>query len=737
MMPRGGRADTHHGAHAMNHGADSFTTLPPQSPMGAAAGGGLMPARAMHSQSHSGESTGNAVGVGGTVGTSTYAGGRETYFDRHRRTALGRSDGAAMPGAAYRPLPGEVAYGSNDGYDIGVFGGGGGGDKTSSFGVSRPSDDDDNANDDSGDNRNRSCSENNEAAMLRAKSRAQNLATIGAVDDKQAMDPDAVSQHPLTSAELRASVMYMEMELATLAAIRAPNVVDVYGRIALKDGSFGIVMELLEGGSLFDHLHNPALEIGPKRAVEFALDAARGVAHLHASHILHRDIKSLNVLVDRRGSGRVADFDLSVRCGEDGMAVTATGTAGATYGSAPWTAAEVWASRGVAHSTRSDVYSLGIVIWECITRREPFEDCTTRRQIMRRVLRGIRPDIPPHCPARVAALIRRCWAGDAARRPSARAVVEELLAVWTELPEDVTSAADGSLTIQCAQSVLGRETVAAMQGVMLRDGVRPGPVVTPENVTVLFAHVGGMRALAMHVSPADISEIMGLVSSRFTELARRHGSHVFRCSGGSWILLTVGVSHELRTVTLATELCATADEIGQIAAGLAANDGGRGGGRAAGGGGGGGGGGGINSPGPASTYTTTGSRTSLFSGMGSQQLRSLLYVRAGVNTGTVTAQMVSATALEFVGDTINVTARLEATAARGAVHLSAATAAMVEGRFRMAKQVPLAIRGRGFVVTYQILNAGETAADSVRRPSILSPAGPQPQAMRISLGVVL
>ena len=144
-------------------------------------------------------------------------------------------------------------------------------------------------------------------------------------------------------------------EVQTLSALRHPNILLFMGATTRSNTgleSLSIVSEYLSGGSLWDFLHSPAASYSWETAVLMACDVAKGVNHLHSEGIIHRDLKSANLLIDRGGMLKVADFGLArVKA----QTLTMTGQCGTVQ----WMAPEVLASQRYAEP--ADVYSFGIV----------------------------------------------------------------------------------------------------------------------------------------------------------------------------------------------------------------------------------------------------------------------------------------------------------------------------------------------------------------------------------------
>jgi serine/threonine protein kinase len=146
-----------------------------------------------------------------------------------------------------------------------------------------------------------------------------------------------------------------------------------------------------------------------RKRVSIARDIADGIQYLHRSGILHRDIKSLNVLLSADGRAKLCDFGLATL--RTLTTTTATASGRQALGTYAWCAPEIIIS-GVKHNEKSDVYSLGIIMWELLTCDVPFGDCDLA-QITALLRNSDRPDIPQPLPSgfppAYIELMKRCW----------------------------------------------------------------------------------------------------------------------------------------------------------------------------------------------------------------------------------------------------------------------------------------------------------------------------------------
>jgi serine/threonine protein kinase len=217
-------------------------------------------------------------------------------------------------------------------------------------------------------------------------------------------------------------------EVAFMVKLRHPNLVLFMGSTGstsvLPDGQIeveppAIVMEYMPMGSLFDVLQNDDIALAWDAKVRFGVDIARGMTYLHECKptLLHGDLKSLNVLVDKALNAKVSDFGLTRFKSSDG-----TNNVGSLF----WAAPEV--IKGEPYTSKSDVYSFGIVLYEIVTRKQPYIDLDVDPLAVASavVLGRARPAVPQWCPSVVESLMTTCWDQVPATRPEFRAILERL-----------------------------------------------------------------------------------------------------------------------------------------------------------------------------------------------------------------------------------------------------------------------------------------------------------------------
>ncbi|WCJ23835.1 Protein kinase superfamily protein [Euphorbia peplus] len=255
-----------------------------------------------------------------------------------------------------------------------------------------------------------------------------------------------------TAAETTALRASFKQEVAVWHKLDHPNVTKFIGasmgttnlKISLKNPNDNptslparaccVVVEYLAGGTLKKYLiRNRRKKLAFKAVIELALDLSRGLSYLHSQKIVHRDVKTENMLLDTRRNLKIADFGVARVEAQNPRDMTGeTGTLG-------YMAPEVL--DGKPYNRSCDVYSFGICLWEIYCCDMPYPDLSFADVSSAVVRQNLRPEIPRCCPSSLANIMRKCWDGHVEKRPEMAEVVRMLEAIDTSkgggmIPDD-------------------------------------------------------------------------------------------------------------------------------------------------------------------------------------------------------------------------------------------------------------------------------------------------------------
>ncbi len=194
-------------------------------------------------------------------------------------------------------------------------------------------------------------------------------------------------------------VSKFRIEAQAAAGLMHPNIVNVYD-VGEENGIHYIVMELVEGITLKRYIEKKA-RLSYKEAVSIAIQVSMGIEAAHNNHIIHRDIKPQNIIISREGKVKVTDFGIA-------KAATSNTITSNVMGSVHYTSPEQ--ARGGYSDEKSDIYSLGITLFEMLTGRVPFNGETT----VAIAIKHIQEEMPslqefvPEVPTSVEAIVLKC-----------------------------------------------------------------------------------------------------------------------------------------------------------------------------------------------------------------------------------------------------------------------------------------------------------------------------------------
>ncbi|XP_073223308.1 serine/threonine-protein kinase CTR1 isoform X1 [Cicer arietinum] len=210
-------------------------------------------------------------------------------------------------------------------------------------------------------------------------------------------------------------------EVAIMKYLRHPNIVLLMGAVT-QPPNLSIVTEYLSRGSLYRLLHRPGAKevLDERRRLSMAYDVAKGMNYLHKRNppIVHRDLKSPNLLVDKKYTVKVCDFGLSrLKANTFLSSKSAAGTP-------EWMAPEVL--RDEPSNEKSDVYSFGVILWEIATLQQPWGNLNPAQVVAAVGFKGKRLEIPHELNPQIAAIIEACWANEPWKRPSFASIMDSL-----------------------------------------------------------------------------------------------------------------------------------------------------------------------------------------------------------------------------------------------------------------------------------------------------------------------
>ncbi|KAG8559610.1 hypothetical protein GDO81_017393 [Engystomops pustulosus] len=229
-------------------------------------------------------------------------------------------------------------------------------------------------------------------------------------------------------------LLKIEKEAEILSMLSHRNIIQFYGAV-LEPPNYCIVTEYAGGGSLYDYINsNRSEDMDMEQIMTWATDVAKGMHYLHMEapiRVIHRDLKSRNVVITFDGVLKICDFGASKFHSHT--------THMSLVGTFPWMAPEVIQSLPVSETC--DTYSYGVVLWEMLTREVPFKGLEGLQVAWLVVEKNERLTIPSSCPRSFAELMRLCWEAEAKKRPSFKQIISNLESMSNDskLPDQCNS----------------------------------------------------------------------------------------------------------------------------------------------------------------------------------------------------------------------------------------------------------------------------------------------------------
>jgi mitogen-activated protein kinase kinase kinase 13 len=220
-----------------------------------------------------------------------------------------------------------------------------------------------------------------------------------------------------------------ETDIRNLRKLNHPNIVQFKG-VCTQAPCYCIIMEYCPYGPLYNLLKNGE-EVPPVRLVNWSKQIASGMHYLHSHKIIHRDLKSPNVLIGRGETVKISDFGTSREWNEISTKMTFAGTVA-------WMAPEI--IRNEPCSEKVDIWSYGVVLWELLTCETPYKDVDSSAIMFGVGNHSLRLPIPSTCPEGFRLLVKQCWNAKPRNRPSFKNILIHLdiasVEVLNKSPED-------------------------------------------------------------------------------------------------------------------------------------------------------------------------------------------------------------------------------------------------------------------------------------------------------------
>ncbi|XP_048238941.1 uncharacterized protein LOC124124523 [Haliotis rufescens] len=228
-------------------------------------------------------------------------------------------------------------------------------------------------------------------------------------------------------------LLMLEKEAQVLSVVSHRNIIQFYGAVTV-DPNVCLVTEYAPNGSLYAYLTNPENQLDFQQILTWAKEIATGMHYLHCEapvKVIHRDLKSKNVVISDDWSCKLCDFGASKFIGST--------TRMSLAGTFPWMAPEVIQSQPVSESC--DTWSYGVVLWELLTHEVPFKGIEGFQVAWLVVEKGERLLVPSTCPSCFGQLMKDCWELDPKKRPTFKQILARLDAMLQDesLPDQTNS----------------------------------------------------------------------------------------------------------------------------------------------------------------------------------------------------------------------------------------------------------------------------------------------------------
>eukprot|EP00002_Diphylleia_rotans_P000457 TRINITY_DN1023_c0_g1_i11.p1 TRINITY_DN1023_c0_g1~~TRINITY_DN1023_c0_g1_i11.p1 ORF type:complete len:2307 (+),score=387.96 TRINITY_DN1023_c0_g1_i11:43-6963(+) len=328
-------------------------------------------------------------------------------------------------------------------------------------------------------------------------------------------------------------------EVAVMVQLRHPNIV-LYMAACMEPNKLCIISELMFRGSLHDVLHDETTNLELPLRVSFLTDAAKGLQYLHLSSppILHRDLKSPNLLLDEKMNVKISDFGLTGIQAKRGKGEEPPGTL-------LWMAPEV--ILGLDYTDKSDIYSFGIIMWEVLTRMDPYEGEEIAESVALRVAENnLRPEIPSDdsIPQELISLMSLCWDQEQEKRPS-----------FTNVLKKMGMATDSSQSSMSFSMNIEATSSFKSQGSNARTKKQKAPLGT---IALVFTDVQSSTSL-WEKFHGDMATSLTIHNDIMRGCIRRNEGYEVRTEGDAFMVAFTSVKNAVMYCLQAQELLLSAE----------------------------------------------------------------------------------------------------------------------------------------------------------------------------------
>ncbi len=460
-----------------------------------------------------------------------------------------------------------------------------------------------------------------------------------------------------------------------------------------------LVMQLMALGSLSDLLNNRMYPLHGERVLQFLQNITQGMAFLHSASppILHRDLASRNVLVDQYFNAKISDIQLSSVPARSRTSLSKNESPGPNSSQSILRAPECGSG---TYDFMSDVYSFGLIVYECLTRTSLFDSIDLSTDVSLQSATQL-PD-PPGCSLEVVMLMRDCLVAEPKRRPPFQELNRRLSALHVDQMTSEVFAGDASRT---PSGINFSDTISDQHSVIARSGHRgsdhivhnlfpphvvealiSGKTLPPEPkamVTMFFSDIVGFTTLSSTLDADKVSNMLNRWFDALDSLADKFGIYKLETIGDAFLCATNVVAEQVDHAARMAHFSLSALEVSQHT--LIDQD-----------------------------------DTSL----------GTLQIRIGINSGPCMATVIGRRNPKYTlfGDTVNVASRMESSSMPSRIQCSQSTADLIRAQdttICLLQRGPVNIKGKGTMMTYWIETAERAAAllkkeftESMRRRSL-------------------